>query len=489
MSGGNSICVHVDASGNHVFTYYPILIVGAGETGIAMGCQLKQQLRFDQFRIFERQSFLGGTWYSNKYPGVRCDVPAVFYSYSFAPNHDWSTFRPSGAEILKYLTDVAQKYEIVDKMQFNAEVTELRYLEHEKLWEATVSHLMPGIGDLTNKERQELLSEQGQGSIYLKQEIVRAKIAVSAAGGLVEPNPWPDVPGIGTFKGDCCHTARWNNQIDFHDKNVIVLGTGCSGAQVVPQLIEAPYNVKSVTQLMRTPPWVMPIDIPLVPWSKSDWEKYTPILFRYVPGLGRLVRLIVFAMSERDFLHLLRLRPENVARRKAYEERLMRYMKSKVPQEYWGILTPDYSAGCKRRIVDDGWLESLQSPKTTLTTRPLKSIQEQSITLGKGRTYPKTQESEDQGPEEKILPADIIILANGFELTTWLHPLRIVGKGGRNLQDVWDERGGPQAYMGTAMDVSTSSSEKRSPWVNASRRDFLMRSSSLVQIQQPGTHL
>ena len=450
---GNSISVHVDASGDHVFTYYPLLIIGAGESGIAMGCQLKQQLGFDQFRIFERQSFLGGTWYSNRYPGVRCDVPAIFYSYSFAPNYDWSTFHPPGAEIQKYLTDVAQKYEIIDKMQFNTEVTELRYLEDEKLWEATVSHLMPGVGNLTNQERRELLSKQGSGSVYVRQEKVRAKIAVSAAGGLVEPSSWPDVPGIEAFEGDCCHTARWNKKIDFHGKSVIVVGTGCSAVQVVPELVEAPYNAKSVTQLMRTPPWVMTSDIPLVPWTKSDWEKYTPTLFRIIPGLGRLFRFIVFAATEIDFLQLIRLRPENIARRKKYGQRLLSNMKSKVPREYWGILTPDYSPGCKRRILDDGWLESLQNPKINLTTQPLKSIQQRSITLGKGRAYPKTPALEDKEPEEKTLPADVIIFANGFELTTWLHPLKLVGKGERQLQDVWNERGGPQAYMGTAMDV------------------------------------
>lgn len=487
MSCGKSKGIHKEGSGNNVFTYYPIIVIGAGETGIAMGCQLKQQLGFDQFRIFERQSFLGGTWYSNKYPGVRCDIPAIFYSFSFAPNYGWSTFHPPGPEILNYLAEVAERYEITDKIQYDAEVTELKYLEKEKLWEATVAYLLPGVGDLTNKERRDRLGKHGTNSVYIKQETLRAKIAVSAVGGLVEPNPWPNIPGLDTFQGDYCHTARWNEKIDFADKDVIVLGTGCSAAQAVPALVEAPYNAKSVTQLMRTPPWVMTAKLPFG-LSKSDWEKWTPTLFKAVPGLGRLARFLIFFASEIDFLQLIRLRPENEERRKKREESLLLNMKSKVPQEYWEILTPNYSLGCKRRITDDGWLDSLRNPKIELTTQPLESIQAKSVTLGKGRTYPKTQSSEDQKSEERTLPADVIVFANGFEVTTWLHPLKIVGRSGRQLQDVWDQRGGPQAYLGMAMDVSSRPIDLPRTRADDAHRISLMPSYFSAPIQQLGIH-
>ena len=455
MPGGNRIRACLDASGHHAYTYYPVIIIGAGETGIAMGCQLKEQLGFDQFRIFERQSYLGGTWYSNRYPGVRCDVPAVFYSYSFAPNKSWSEFHPSGKELLKYFTDVTEKYQIFDKIQCNTEVVEVRWIEEERLWEATLALLLPGVGDLTNKERKQRLADQGPESVYVRQEKIRAKVFASAAGGLVEPNPWPEsIPGFGAFQGEHCHTARWDDRINFKDKDVIVLGTGCSGAQVVPQLVKPHYGAKTVTQIMRTPPWVMPVYLPV---SKPKWERYTPTLFRKVPGFARLIRLLVYLETEKDFLHIIRLNPGNEKRRKTLEEKLLRNLKSKVPAKYWDVLTPTYSAGCKRRIVDDGWLESFHNPKITLTTEPLKSVGPRSVMLGQNPSQSGAENAEKKELSERSLHADVIVLANGFELSTFLHPLKIVGKGGRLLQDVWDERGGPQAYMGTAVDVSIES--------------------------------
>ena len=109
--------------------------------------------------------------------------------------------------------------------------------------------------------------------------------------------------------------------------------------------------------------------------------------------------------------------------------------------------------GCKRRIFDAFWLDSLNDPKIDLTTQPITSLQPRGVTLGPGRMYPSSETKDSKAPtDERRLPADVIVLANGFELTTWLSPLRVIGKGGAVMQEVWDERGGAQAYMGSAMD-------------------------------------
>lgn len=160
---------------------------------------------------------------------------------------------PSGKEIIKYLHKVASKYQIVDKMQLNTDVSELRYLQDDEVWEATLTHLAPGMGDLSQKERNERIAQHGERSVYLRQEKVRAKIAISCVGGLVEPKDWPEsIPGRETFKGQIIHSARWKD-VNLQGKDVLVLGTGCSAAQIVPAILKEPYNVKSVTQTMRTP--------------------------------------------------------------------------------------------------------------------------------------------------------------------------------------------------------------------------------------------
>lgn len=312
--------------------------------------------------------------------------------------------------------------------------------------------MAPGVGDLSDKERREKAARNGPKSVYLAKETVRAKIIASAVGGLVEPKAWPtDIPGHDKFEGEIFHTGRWKKDVDLAGKDVIVVGTGCSAAQVIPQLTKPGINAKSVTQLMRSPPWVAP---PLLPHDALKvWEKWTPFLFGKVPGLGWAARLLLFSVTEADFFKLFKGTEYARRQRAVAEEVFLDYMKRVVPEKYHEILTPDYGIGCKRRVIDDEWFRSLQQPNIDLTTLPLTSIQPKGVTLGPGRHYPSPSKTCSKVPQDEVkLHADAIILANGFETNTWLHPLNVRGKGGKNLHDVWDERGGPQAYMGAAMD-------------------------------------
>ena len=377
--------------------------------------------------------------------------PAIFYSFSFAPNHKWQTLFPPGPEIIQYLQGVCDKYQITDKIQLNTDVSEAIWLVKEELWEVTLIHMVPGTGDLSEKNRQQRMADHGQESVYLKKERVRAKVLISAVGGLVEPKGWPEnIPGRDTFEGDIFHSARWNYDVDLTGKDVIVVGTGCSAAQFVPRLTKD-YNAKSVTQIMRSPPWVMPHPDP--PFGNENWEKWSPVLFTRVPGLARLCRTRIFLLAEHDFYTIFKNEPHNYEARKKIEAELIAHMKKTVPEKYHEILTPNYGVGCKRRIFDATWFPGLNDPRVELTTQPLTSIKPKGVTLGPGRTYPDPKDITSKVPTDEVnLPADTIILANGFDLTTWLHPLRVVGKDGEVLQDVWDKRGGPQAYMGAAMD-------------------------------------
>ena len=188
---------------------------------------------------------------------MACDVPALFYSYSFAPNPRWTSLYPAGPEIHNYIQDICDRFDLTDKIQLNTDVRVCKWLKDEELWEVQLALLKPGMGDLSSKERARRVKEHGEDSIWIGTETVRCKVLISGVGGIVEPKAAPeDVPGFKDFKGKCFHSARWDDSVDFKDKNVVVLGTGCSSAQLVPRLVHAPYNAKSVTQLMRSPPWV-----------------------------------------------------------------------------------------------------------------------------------------------------------------------------------------------------------------------------------------
>ncbi len=163
--------------------------------------------------------------------------------------------------------------------------------------------MRPGLGEVSQADREKYMNEHGRESVYIGTERVRAKVLVSAVGGLVEPRAWPkDVPGRETFKGDIFHSARWNANVDLHDKAVVVVGTGSSSAQLVPKLTNAPYHAKSVTQIMRSPPWVLPRIEP--PGGDEGWERWSPRLFSTVPALARLLRFAIFMLTESDWFRL-----------------------------------------------------------------------------------------------------------------------------------------------------------------------------------------
>lgn len=125
-------------------------------------------------------------------------------------------------------------------------------------------------------------------------------------------------------------------------------------------------------------------------------------------------------------------------------------MRALTPKEYHEILTPNYSLGCKRRVIDGTWYRSLNASNVQLTTQPLTRVHAKSVILGPGSHYPPNHK--DTSDVVREIPADVIILGNGFETNRWLHPLRVIGKGNKDMEDLWAERGGAQAYLGIAVD-------------------------------------
>jgi cation diffusion facilitator CzcD-associated flavoprotein CzcO len=328
----------------------------------------------------------------------------------------------------------------------NTDVAELRWVEADAEWEATLHHLVPGTGEMSARDRSQRVASSGSGSVYLKEEKIRAKIVVSCVGVLVEPNPWPpSIPGRDTFEGEVFHTSRWRDDVDLNDKNVIVIGAGSSAAQVVPSLLKEPYHVKSLTQIIRAAPWIMPrLE---EPFGKEKFAKYAPTVLRYMPILGWIYRVMIHAIVELVWFMLLQ--EKHVKWRKLIAKSTLDRTYQLIPEKYHQMMTPDYTYGCKRRVFDCDWLASMNKPNFNLTDRKLLAVGKRHLTLG--APYSARGKDSTETAEEQI-PADVIVLANGFESTHFLQPMSVLGRKGVSLHEVWVQRGGPQAYLGAAVD-------------------------------------
>ena len=218
----------------------------------------------------------------------------------------------------------------------------------------------------------------------------------------------------------------------------------------MPTILKEPYRVKSVTQLMRTPPWAV--------WKFREWggrerfARLAPKIFKWAPMLGWLLRMYLAGYAELTWFTLFLTKKSNDKIRAQVEADMVSRMKHIAPGKYHELLTPDYGIGCKRRLFDKEWYSSMHSPKFRLTSQKLTRLTADGVALGPGRWYPPESVESPASTAEEEVKADVIVLANGYETTTFLHPLVVKGRGGRDLHDVWAERGGAQAYLGTAMD-------------------------------------
>ncbi|KAI1359131.1 monooxygenase [Xylaria arbuscula] len=374
------------------------IIIGAGPSGIAMAYRLKHDLGFEDFTVYDKLDGVGGTWMSNTYPGCGCDLKSILYSFSFNLNPNWSKELCEQPEILQYMNDTVDKFGLRKHMHTSVECTGAVWNNTKEKWEVNLKDLKTGI------------------------EYTRAaSIFVSAVGAISFPR---DVkfPGMENFKGAMFHTARWDHSVPYKNKRVAVIGSGCSAAQVVPAVAE---EASQVTQYARSGQWFH--DRPNRIYTALD-----KTLFAYLPLYQRYLRLRIFLDADDETTTYFPT-PRGLRERQAKEEESKEYVRSKAPQKYWNAIIPNFPLGCKRRVFDPGYLDSLNRKNVTLIPEGIREITETGIVSTSGRR-------DDY---------DIIVLATGFQVSRFLTPMHIVGATGKPLHDQWKECRGAQAYLGT----------------------------------------
>ncbi|MET8648894.1 flavin-containing monooxygenase [Nocardia aurea] len=368
-----------------------VAVIGGGFAGIGTAIRLKQR-GIENFAIFERGTAIGGTWRDNTYPGAACDIPSRLYSYSFAPNPDWSHTYSGSEEILGYIESMAAEFGLHRHFRFAHNVTGIVFDESAGLWEVGV-----------------------EGGV----DPVRARTVVLASGPLANAS-LPPIRGIETFTGHKIHSARWDHDYDFTGKRVAVVGTGASAVQIIPELVK---KAASVTVFQRTPGWVLPrVNRRTTPLTKQ--------LYRHVPGAETLSRQLWFYGHESVALGVVWNTPLTRVVEMVGKAQLRRQVKDPWLRRQ---LTPDFRAGCKRLLMTDDYYPALQRDNCKLITWPIARISEQGIRTAEGIEH----------------RADCLVFATGFDVSKTGTPIPVVGRDGRVLADEWS--GGAYAYKSVAV--------------------------------------
>ena len=364
-----------------------IAIIGSGFAGILMGIKLKEA-GFNNFTIYDKAERLGGTWRDNTYPGCACDVPSMFYSYSFESKSDWTRAVSPQPEILAYLDHCAEKYGLTPHFKFNTEITEARFDEDEGLW-----HLTFADGNTDD-----------------------ARILVGALGQLNRP-AWPNIPGMDDFEGTSFHSARWNHDHDLTGERVASVGNGASALQYIPHVAE---QAKHLTIFQRSANWI-------IRRHDTEFSKLHHAVFSIRPVNKAYRAWLWFLLESRwpTFAHGTGRAARTME--KAHHDYMDEHIKD---PELRKILTPDYPVGCKRVLISDNYFEAIARDNVEVVTDHIARIT-------------KTGVVTESGNEHEF---DTIIYGTGFDTNNFLAPVEIYGAGGRHINDAW--KTGAEAYLG-----------------------------------------
>ncbi len=405
-----------------------VVVVGAGFAGMYSLYRLRKAGY--TVRVFERGDNVGGTWYWNRYPGARCDVQSMEYSYSFDEDlqqeWQWSERFAPQPEILAYANHVADRFELRDHITFNTSVSSVHYQDDTNFWRVT--------------------TDTG--------EVVESRFCIMATGCLSSINK-PDFKGIDTFKGETYHTGQWPHEgVDFTGHTVGVIGTGSSAIQSIPIIAE---QAKHLTVFQRTanfsvPAHNQPLDKDYEKAIKADYTAFREENKQMMAGFGARQPRHLDSVWDAD----------DALRNERFEERWQigglgflasfgdlsmsteannlaaEFVRNKVRSivkdaDTAELLAPKGVIGCKRICVDTNYYDTYNRDNVSLvdvSEHPIEEITENGLLTG-GKEY----------------TFDRLVFATGFDaMTGTLMRIDIRGRGGQTIQDKW--AAGPRTYLG-----------------------------------------
>ncbi|MDV3267340.1 flavin-containing monooxygenase [Mycobacterium avium] len=416
-------------------TPFDVLVIGAGFSGLYMLHRLRQ-LGIPA-RVLEMAENVGGTWLFNRYPGARCDIESIEYSYSFSEEIQqewvWTESMPAQPEILAYLNYVADRLDLRRDIQFGAEVVAMTFDEDAARWSVRTR----------------------SGDTF------RVPFVVAASGILSVPLQ-PDIPGMDTFAGTSLVTSRWPAAgVDLTGKRVGVIGTGSTGVQLIPVVAREALHL-SVFQ--RSPAYTLPWRVHRFQPGELDEMKARygeiraaqrahPIGAARLSAFSVLLEMLgrpplksatreeqLRAIEEHGVLGALNWGDvffdieANRMAAELYGEAVARIVKD---PETAASLVPVHPFACKRPIIDQGYYETFNRDNVTLVD--LRKVPIREVTPAGIRT------------DDRFHELDVIVYATGFDaMTGALSRIDIRGRGGIGLAEFWATQG-PLSYLGLAV--------------------------------------
>ena len=410
---------------------YDVVVVGAGFSGMYLVKKLRD-LGLN-FVILEQGGDVGGTWYWNRYPGARCDIPTVEYSYSFdkelEQSWDWQELMAAQPEILTYANQVADNYDLRDAMRFNTRVASADFDESENSWTVVTD----------------------TGDEYL------ARYFIMATGCLSVPN-WPDIEGREDYAGRTIHTGLWpHEKVDFTGLRVGIIGTGSSAVQSIPEIAK---TAKELKVFQRTPVYTFPAgNHPLDDDFRADIKaRYEDIRETQRGSLGGMAMFGVMGRLQEVGTEKIADCSEEEREQRLVEEglpSLRRYADVGLdleanemacdlyrrhiadiiddPETAKALMPRGYPMGCKRQVVDIGYYEAFNRDNVSLIDLredPIERINESGVCTAGGQH-----------------DVDVLIYATGFDaMTGAINNVSITGRSGTKLKDKWEN--GPRSYLG-----------------------------------------
>ncbi|BBX17627.1 cyclohexanone monooxygenase [Mycolicibacterium duvalii] len=414
---------------------FDVIVVGAGFSGLYalhrlrdLGCRV---------RVLEKADSVGGTWLVNRYPGARCDIESIEYSYSFSDDIQqewvWTETMPAQPEIEAYLNFVADRLDLRRDITFGAEVVSMTFDEPGATWRLALA----------------------------SGETVAARYVVAATGILSTPLE-PAIPGMDDFTGTSLHSSRWpRDGVDLAGRRVGVIGTGSTGVQLIPVVAR---EAATLTVFQRSPAYTLPWEVrAFEPGELDDLKaRYPEIRAAQRAHPVGAARLSAFSVM----LEMLTKPPVKTATReeqlravdeggvmgalnwgdvffdieanrmatRLYGEAVARIVKDPATAR---ALTPSHPFGCKRPIIDQGYYETFNRDNVTLVDLredPIVAVRPDGIETQRG-----------------LHELDVIVYATGFDaMTGALTRIDVRGRGGRSLRDFWSDEG-PLSYLGLAV--------------------------------------